>query len=90
MPFKMKIKKILFEYNEDWRLIPSNILNAFKYRRKHKIRNGNAIKLILIGFAKKENLRWVSSKFSDKSKRSIIISENKINLKLALRLNLSS
>ena len=66
------------------------MLNAFKYKRKHKIVKGNAIKLISIGFSKKEKLRLVNNKLLGKAKRSKITNKNIINLKLAFRLNLSS
>ena len=66
------------------------MLNAFKYKRIHKIVKGNAIKLISIEFSKKEKLRLVNNKFFEKIKRKKITNENIINLKLAFRLNLSS
>jgi hypothetical protein len=65
-------------------------LNAFRYKRTHKIKNGNAIKLIFIGSNKKENFKKVNEKLFDKYKKLKIASENIINFKLGFRLNESS
>ncbi len=65
-------------------------MNAFKYKRIHKIKNGNTIKSILIGFLKKENLRLINNKSSETYNRIHIANENKINLTFGFKLNLVS
>jgi hypothetical protein len=56
----------------------------------HKIKKGNFKELISIKFFKKENLRSVNNKVSDKKKRRHRIKLNKNNFKLEFKLNLSS
>ena len=74
----------------DWRLIPSNILKAFKKTKKQKQVNNKLNGSILNVSLLNENLISLMAKFSSKFKITIITIVNKTNFKFGDKSYLSS